>query len=61
MVYFTFQGKFKKMYDIVACDFYPRDNCIVLYEAEGTRWIYFNVNSIKVTEDIVFNVHREDS
>ena len=61
MVYFEFKGKFKKMYDIVACDYYVKDNTIVLYEQNGTRWIYIGVNGVKVTEGILFNIHKEDS
>ena len=57
MVYFMVHGKFKKMYDIVACDYYLNSNTLILYEREGTRWIFSGVNSVKISEDIVVQTH----
>ena len=57
MIYFELRnGKFKKLYDIVACDYYVENNTLICYEDIDTRRIFTGANNVKVTEDIVFNV-----
>lgn len=57
MIYFELRnGKFKKLYDIVACNYYVDSNTIICYEESGIRWIFNSINCVKVSEDIVFNV-----
>lgn len=59
MIYFELRnGKFKKLYDIVACDYYVDNYTLVCYEDSGIRWIFTGVNNVKVSEDIVFNVYN---
>lgn len=59
MVYFKANnGKFTKLYGIVACDYYVESNTLICYEDTGIRWIFIGANGIKVTENIVFNVHN---
>lgn len=58
MVYFkSVNGKLTKLYGIVACEYYVESNTLICYEDTDIRWIFIGANGIKVTEDIVFNVH----
>lgn len=59
MIYFELRnGKFKKLYDIVVCNYYVDSNTIICYEKSGIRWIFTGINCVKVSEDIVFNVYN---
>lgn len=57
LVYFYLNGKFRKMYGIVAADYYVSTDTLILYTVEGHRLIYKRAESIKVSEDIIFNTH----